>query len=98
MGRKGGEPYTKELVGKKGKCLKVIAETIQPQELLQGEDKHIKKLKESCYLHQGVPMNLLRFLLEDQWISDNPAAKELLVEEGDVITIYQEQTARLSTV
>ena len=36
-------------------------------------------------------MKLLRFLLEGQWISDNPAAKELVVEEGDVITIYQEK-------
>ena len=37
MRRRGGEPYTEELVGKKGKCLKVIDETIQPQELLRGK-------------------------------------------------------------
>lgn len=34
-----------------------------------------------------------RFLLEGQWISHNPAPKELGMEAGDVIDIYQESTA-----
>lgn len=42
-------------------------------------------------------MNLLRFL-EGQRISDHRAPKELGINEGDVIHIYQEQTAGHATV
>lgn len=58
---------------------------------------NIKKLKDSNYQHQGIPVNLLRFL-EGQRISDDRDPKELGIKEGGVIHIYQEQTASHATV
>ncbi|XP_021565183.1 small ubiquitin-related modifier 1-like, partial [Carlito syrichta] len=53
---------------------------------------HLKKLRETYCQRQRVPMNSLRFLFEGQRIADNHTPKELVMEEEDVIEIYQELT------
>uniref|UniRef100_A0A671EZV4 Ubiquitin-like domain-containing protein n=1 Tax=Rhinolophus ferrumequinum TaxID=59479 RepID=A0A671EZV4_RHIFE len=56
--------------------------------------------KKGTYLKlklNGIPVNFLRFP-EGQRISDHRAPKELGINEGDVIHIYQEQTAGHATV
>ncbi|VCX31290.1 unnamed protein product [Gulo gulo] len=59
---------------------------------------HLKKLKKSYCQRQGVPMYSLRFLFDGQRIADNHTAKELGMEEDDVIEVYQEQTGGHSVI
>merc|ERR1712107_386519 len=52
----------------------------------------LKKLKQAYADRQGVSLNSLRFLFDGQRISDEMSPKQLEMEEGDVIEVYQEQT------
>ena len=58
---------------------------------------HLKKLKESFYQRQDIPMNSLKLLFEGQRIADNHAPKGLGIKEG-MIEVYQEHTGGHSTV
>ncbi|XP_070646851.1 small ubiquitin-related modifier 1-like [Bos indicus] len=58
---------------------------------------HLKKLKESFYQRQDIPMNSLRLLFEGQRIADNHAPKGLGIKEG-MIEVYQEHTGGHSTI
>ncbi|XP_035944172.1 small ubiquitin-related modifier 1-like isoform X1 [Halichoerus grypus] len=59
---------------------------------------YMKKLKESYCQRQGVPVHTLRFLFHGQRIADNHTAKELVMEEDDVIEVYHEQTGGHSMI
>jgi small ubiquitin-related modifier len=52
----------------------------------------LKKLKQAYCDRQGVAMSSLRFLFDGQRITDDMSPKQLEMEEGDVIEVYQEQT------
>ncbi|XP_071961762.1 small ubiquitin-related modifier-like [Antedon mediterranea] len=52
----------------------------------------MKKLKESYCSRIGVPIPTLRFLFDGQRISDEQTAKDLEMEDDDVIEVYQQQT------
>merc|ERR1712080_725457 len=52
----------------------------------------LKKLKQAYADRQGVSLNSLRFLFDGQRIADDMSPKQLEMEEGDVIEVYQEQT------
>lgn len=49
------------------------------------------KLKKSYSDRQGVPVNSLRFLFDGRRINDDETPKQLEMEDGDVIEVYQEQ-------
>merc|ERR1719220_2255563 len=55
----------------------------------------LKKLKQAYADRQGVSLNSLRFLFDGQRIADDMSPKQLEMEEGDVIEVYQEQTGGL---
>uniref|UniRef100_A0A452UB73 Ubiquitin-like domain-containing protein n=1 Tax=Ursus maritimus TaxID=29073 RepID=A0A452UB73_URSMA len=61
---------------------------------LGGRGEYIK-LK---VIGQDIPMNSIRFLFEGQRIADNHTAKELGMEEEDVIEVYQEQTGSFNNL
>ncbi len=50
------------------------------------------KLKKSYSDRQGVPAGSLRFLFDGRRINDDETPKQLEMEDGDVIEVYQEQT------
>merc|ERR1712002_39249 len=52
----------------------------------------LKKLKQAYADRHGVSLNSLRFLFDGQRIADDMSPKQLEMEEGDVIEVYQEQT------
>lgn len=52
----------------------------------------LKKLKQAYADRQGVALNSLRFLFDGQRIADDMSPKQLEMEEGDCIEVYQEQT------
>jgi len=52
----------------------------------------LKKLKQAYCDRQGVAINSLRFLFDGQRITDDMSPKQLEMEDGDVIEVYQEQT------
>merc|ERR1712062_74801 len=52
----------------------------------------LKKLKQAYADRQGVSLNSLRFLFDGQRVADDMSPKQLEMEEGDVIEVYQEQT------
>ncbi|XP_040482178.1 small ubiquitin-related modifier 1-like [Ursus americanus] len=83
VGDKKAEDYIK---------LKVIGQDSSEVHFKVKMTTHLKKLKESYSQRQGVPANSLRFLFDGQRIADNHTAKELGMEEDDVIEVYQEQT------
>ncbi|XP_044945361.1 small ubiquitin-related modifier 1-like [Mustela nigripes] len=58
----------------------------------------MKKLKERYCQRQGVSMHSLRFLFDGKRIADNHTAKELGMEEDDVIEVYQEQNGGHSMI
>lgn len=49
------------------------------------------KLKKSYSDRQGVPVNSLRFLFDGKRINDDETPKQLEMEDGDTIEVYQEQ-------
>ena len=49
------------------------------------------KLKKSYSDRQGVPVTSLRFLFDGRRIDDAETPKQLEMEDGDVIEVYQEQ-------
>ncbi len=49
------------------------------------------KLKKSYSDRHGVPVNSLRFLFDGRRINDEETPKQLEMEDGDVIEVYQEQ-------
>ncbi|XP_064132547.1 small ubiquitin-related modifier 1-like [Loxodonta africana] len=59
---------------------------------------HLKTLKESHCQRQAVPVDSLSFLLEGHRIADNHIPKELGMEEGDMIEVYQEQTNLINSL
>ncbi|XP_074651092.1 small ubiquitin-related modifier 1-like [Tubulanus polymorphus] len=52
----------------------------------------LKKLKQAFADRQGVSLNSLRFLFDGNRIADDVSPKQLYMEEGDVVEVYQEQT------
>ena len=49
------------------------------------------KLKKSYSDRQGVAVTSLRFLFDGRRINDDETPKQLEMEDGDVIEVYQEQ-------
>uniref|UniRef100_A0A452SLE7 Ubiquitin-like domain-containing protein n=1 Tax=Ursus americanus TaxID=9643 RepID=A0A452SLE7_URSAM len=62
------------------------------------EDLGVRGKENTLNSKQGVPMNSIRFLFEGQRIADNHTAKELGMEEEDVIEVYQEQTGSFNNL
>ncbi|KAM7084290.1 small ubiquitin-related modifier 1-like [Molossus nigricans] len=93
MSDQEAKPSTEDLGDKKeGEFikLKVIGQDSSEIHFKVKMTTHLKKLKESYWQRQRVPMDSLRFLFEGQRVADNHTPKELGMEE-DVIDIYQEQ-------
>jgi small ubiquitin-related modifier len=52
---------------------------------------NLGKLKKSYSDRQGVPVSSLRFLFDGKRINDDETPKQLEMEDGDAIEVFQEQ-------
>ncbi|XP_021561418.1 small ubiquitin-related modifier 1-like isoform X1 [Neomonachus schauinslandi] len=88
------KPSNEDVGGKKAGeyiKLKVVGEDNSEVHFRVKMTTCMKKLKEFYCQRQGVPVHTLRFLFDGQRIADNHTAKELEMEEDDVIEVYHEQ-------
>lgn len=80
--KKGGDDYIK---------LKVVGQDNSEVHFKVKLSTNMGKLKKSYSDRQGVPVTSLRFLFDGRRINDDETPKQLEMEDGDVIEVYQEQ-------
>ena len=80
--KKGAEEYIK---------LKVVGQENSEVHFKVKSSTNMGKLKKSYSERQGVAVNSLRFLFDGRRINDEETPKQLEMEDGDVIEVYQEQ-------
>lgn len=78
----GSEEYIK---------LKVVGQDNSEVHFKVKYSTNMGKLKKSYSDRQGVPVNSLRFLFDGRRINDDETPKQLEMEDGDTIEVYQEQ-------